>query len=237
MLDTTKLRESDLILTLLAEDGSQLRCVARGARKPGGRLAARTQLFCEADLLVARGRSLDVVSEAQLERAHAGISGDLARVSAASAVAEVARLTCFEDATDPFLYPVCSRALTACEQAVGQPHLDVVVAAYVLKVLSHQGWRPQLDACVLCGEPDVSRLSAMAGGAVCESCSRELPGAEPVGAAELAWLRALIGLTFDELLEAEVTPVMASYLLAAIHGWAATHLDARLRALEFLLGS
>ena len=91
VLDRTKLGETDLILTLLAQDGRQLRCVAKGARKPGGRLAARVELFCECDFLVARGRSLDVVSEAGLVDAHARLRGDLARVSAASAVCPAAR--------------------------------------------------------------------------------------------------------------------------------------------------
>ena len=45
VLDRTKLGETDLILTLLADDGRQLRAVAKGARKPGGRLAARMELF------------------------------------------------------------------------------------------------------------------------------------------------------------------------------------------------
>ena len=69
VLDRTKLAEQDLILTLLSADGSQLRAVAKGARKPGGRLAARAELFCETDFLLAAGRSLDVVSEAATTRA------------------------------------------------------------------------------------------------------------------------------------------------------------------------
>ena len=64
VLDTTKLGEQDLIVTLLAESGAQLRAVAKGARKPGGRLAARSELFCETDFLIAKGRSHDVVAEA-----------------------------------------------------------------------------------------------------------------------------------------------------------------------------
>ena len=40
VLDKTKLGESDLILELLAENGSLVRAVAKGARKPGSRLAA-----------------------------------------------------------------------------------------------------------------------------------------------------------------------------------------------------
>ena len=64
VLDRTKLAEQDLILALLREDGCEGRVVAKGARKPGGRLAARVELFCETDFLLAAGRSLDVVSEA-----------------------------------------------------------------------------------------------------------------------------------------------------------------------------
>ncbi|WP_179184937.1 DNA repair protein RecO, partial [Collinsella vaginalis] len=44
VLDKTKLKETDLILTLLARDGRQIRAVAKGARKPGSRLAARCEL-------------------------------------------------------------------------------------------------------------------------------------------------------------------------------------------------
>ena len=156
-------------------------------------------------------------------------------MSAASVVCEVARLTSFPDAPDTFLSPICSRALLACEQASDQPHLDVVVAAYVLKVLSHQGWRPVLDSCVACGEVPVTRFSALAGGALCESCAREVEGAEPVDATMLAWLEALVRSTFDQLLAAPVEAALASELLALVHVWAVTHLDARLRAYEFNL--
>ena len=237
VLDRTKLAEQDLILTLLAADGRQVRAVAKGARKPGGRLAARAELFCETDFLLAEGRSLDVVSEAQTVEPHARLRGDYERVAAASAVAEVARLTCFEDAPDAFLCPICSRALTACEQASDRAHLDLVVAAYVWKVLAHGGWRPELAACCACGDADVTYFSAAAGGVLCASCAREVAGAQEVAPSQIAWLRALLASTFDELLAAQADAETALFLLGAAHTWAATHLDARLRALEFYLGA
>ena len=237
VLDRTKLAEQDLILTLLSADGSQARAVAKGARKPGGRLAARAELFCETDFLLAAGRSLDIVSEAQTVEPHARLRGDYERVAAASVVAEVARLTCFEDAPDPFLYPICSRTLRACEEAADRAHLDLVVAAYVWKVLAHGGWRPELSGCCACGDADVSYFSAAAGGALCASCAREVAGAQEVSSSQLAWLRSLLSCTFDELLAASIDDETALFLLGAAHVWAATHLDARLRAMEFYLGA
>lgn len=235
VLGRTKLAEQDLILTLLAEDGAQMRAVAKGARKPGGRLASRVELFSETDFLLAKGRSLDIVSEASLVSAHNGLRGDLSRVSAASAVAEVARLTCFEDVYDSYLYAIASRALLACEQASDQAHLDVVVAAYAFKVLSHAGWRPELSCCIACGDQALSSFSAMAGGLLCASCARNLEGATGLSVTEIAWLRALISMTFDELLSAAIDAQTAALLVSLAHSWCAVHLDARMRAFEFML--
>ncbi len=235
VLGKTKLKENDLILTLLAESGAQVRAVAKGARKPGGRLAARCELFSTTDMLLARGRSLDIVSEARLVEAPLARNTCCEAVSAASAVAEVTRLCSFEDAEDPFLFPITQKALAFVGALEDGPHLDVVVAAYVFKVLARIGYRPDLSACVACGDAAVSWFSAAAGGLLCASCASSVAGAEQLGRAEVDWLRALLGLRFDELASAQIDAPTAAFLLSLAHSWAATHLDARLRALEFLL--
>ena len=234
VLGRTKLGEQDLIVTLLAKGGEQIRAVAKGGRKPGGRLAARTELFVEADLMISRGRGLAIITEAEVVNAHTGARGEIERVGSASALCEIARLTCYEDLQDDFLYPVLSRALTACEEARDREHLDVVVAAYTFKTMSHEGWRPVLDTCIACGENAATRFCVPAGGALCESCARDMEDALPIDQNTLAWLRALIGLTFSDLLAAPVDRRTAALLVELAHKWAATHLDARLRAMEFL---
>ena len=235
VLDTTKLAEQDLILTMLAESGAQVRAVAKGARKPGGRLAARAELFCESDFLIAEGKSLGIVSEASTVDPHEGLRGDLERVSAASAICEAGRLTCFEETEDPFLFNICRAALGACERAADLAHLDLIVAAYTFKVLAHSGWWPALDGCVSCGDPDIAWFSAQAGGLLCGSCARDVAGAEQVSASEVAWLRALLSATFAQLIESRIEQGTASLLLSLSHVWAATQLDARLKAYEFLM--
>lgn len=232
-----KLKESDLILTLLQEDGSQASAIAKGARKPSGKLASKAQLFCELDALIASGRSLDIITEAQLVEPHVLLRSDYDKMSAASAICNVSALTCFEDAQDLYLYAICSRALKACEQAQDASHLDLVVAAYVFKVLSHQGWQPVLDSCVMCGDEHPTRFSSAAGGALCSSCAGEVEGSEELDANAFSWLNALVFMTFDELLEQPADSATSALLLAFAHSWASVHLDARLKAFEFLLGA
>ncbi len=237
VLDKVKLKETDLILTLLAETGRQVQAVAKGARKPGSRLAARCELFCTADLLLAYGRNLDVVSQAELMAAPLGSSPSYERLCAASAIAEVAKFCSFQDSEDPFAFAITERALAmAGDAACDTVHLDVIVAAYVFKLLSHEGYRPDLSSCVLCGDTALSHFSAAAGGLLCASCAASVPGADELDANQVRWLQSLLALRFDELANAPIDAMTATFLLALAHVWAATHLDARLRALEFMLG-
>lgn len=211
VLDKTKLKETDLILTMLDERGRQVRAVAKGARKPGGRLAARCELFCTVDMLLAHGRSLDVVSQAELMEAPLGAAPDYETTCAASAIAEVARACSFEDAEDPFTFAITQRALTLVGSGLDSAHMDLLVAAFVFKLLSHVGYRPDFSACVLCGDPMLSYFSAQAGGLLCGSCASSVPGAELVSVGEVAWLRALMSMTFDALMDERIDPHTALF--------------------------
>ena len=237
VLDRVKLKETDLILTLLSESGKQIRAVGKGARKPGSRLAARCELFNVSDLLLARGRNLDVVSQAELLEAPLGSRVDYERMCSASAIAEIAKHCSYEDSEDPFVFQITARALEVVgDEATDSPHADLVTAAYIFKLLAHIGYRPEFSCCIACGDSACTFFSATAGGFLCASCAATIPGAERVDAVTVQWLRSLMGLTFDELAAASIDPSQAVLLLAFSHVWAATHLDCRLRALEFLLG-
>ena len=236
VLSRTKLAEQDLIVTTMNDRGEQVRAVAKGARKPGSRLAARTELFCEVDMLMTEGRNLGIITEAQTLDAHVGIRSDFDKVSAASAVCEVARLTCDEHLEDPFSFAILSRTLAVIEGVSDQAHMDLCVAAYAFKVLSHHGWQPELEQCVSCGEVPVTRFSVQAGGMLCDSCSRDVAGAHEVSDVTVGWLSALIGCTYDTLMASDVGETLPSELLSLAHEWATTHLDSRLRAMEFYRG-
>lgn len=235
VLDKTKLKETDLILTLVDQTGRQIRAVAKGARKPGSRLAARCELCCEVDLLLAHGRSLDIVSQAELIAAPLGSQPTYELLAAASAVAEVAERCTYEDAEDPFVYPITRAALAQLAQA-DPAHQDLLVAAYVFKLLSHVGYRPDYSCCIACDDEHPTYFSAQAGGLLCASCAQGVPGCEQVDVNMAQWLEALIALRFTELAASNIDPHTAARLLGLAHIWAATHLDCRLRALEFLLG-
>lgn len=173
----TKLGETDLILTMLAEDGSQLRAVAKGARKPSGAFASRLELFCEADVLLVRGKSLDIVKEARLICGNAQVRESLERASAASVMVELLDRATQPDLPSPKLFPMTHAALAALA-AANVAHAPAICAAHLLKTFAFAGVRPTLAECSLCGEPLAAgeERSVAAGGGPAAGGSAGAPG-------------------------------------------------------------
>ena len=71
VLRTTKLGEADRIVTLLTRSHGKIRAVAKGVRRVKSRFGGRLEPFMRVDVLIATGRTLDVVSQAESISAYA----------------------------------------------------------------------------------------------------------------------------------------------------------------------
>lgn len=216
VLRRTKLRETDLIISLLADRPSQIQLIAKGARKPGSKLAGTVGLGNEVDLLINLSRSLSVVREGQLLCSRASAARDYERAAIMEAILATADGLTAEGEHDQRLLPLTSTALDAVLQS-SLPVLPYIAAAYVFKAASIQGYRPVLDSCASCGaglasgpgqaqvpgqaQPPV-RFSLADGGLLCADCADSLRGMV-LPPEVLEWTRALIRLRFAEILDIE----------------------------------
>lgn len=155
MLRKTKLGEADLILTMLAENGTQLRCVAKGARKPKGRFSGRFELLGEVDVVVYEGKSLGTITDVTVVSSNAGCRRDLELLSYASVVAQFAEKSTFEGQENPILYRLTQAVITALGES-DVAFAPFIVAAYLIKAAAYMGLRPSFDDCVSCGAPRVN---------------------------------------------------------------------------------
>lgn len=241
-----KLAETDLIVTLLSEDGSQVRAVAKGARKPASAFAARLEPFTTVDLLVHTGRgALDIISEARIVSSHAGCRSDPDRFALCTVMTELLVKTTFQGETDPVLYPLSCAAFDALDRCDGA-HVPFICAAHILKVLAVLGVRPILDACALCGNPlppllevPQTAFSYREGGRICDTCRGQVVGGlDAVDASVLSWVQALIGATFAQIAAMDIgdggagSDDLAHALMRFCEAWTKTHLDLRLKSLE-----
>ena len=175
VLRAQTLGEADRIVTLLTRRTGKVRAVAKGVRRTRSRFGARLEPFTRVDVQNYAGRSLDIVTQAEILDPHAAIAGDYERFTAGTAMLEAAdRLTEErEPALKMYLLLVGGlRALDAGEHSPG-----LVLDAFLLRALSVSGYEPALADCARCGATGPHRTFAIpSGGVVCGSC-------KPAGAA------------------------------------------------------
>jgi len=231
-LKKTKLGETDLIVTFLAADGSQVRAVARGARKPGSRLAGRIEPLSVVDLLLHPGRSLFTITEAELVHAHAGIRTDLERSLAASVVADFLDKISVEEQAEERLFGLAVATLGVMETA-DEDGLLALVTAFLLKGIAMHGYRPQFSTCIQCGAPASGEgcYSIEHGGPVCASCERTVERCWQLPNPAEASLRALIAARMTEVPRLGIDRRTLRDAFGFVRAYVVHHIPARLKAL------
>ncbi len=183
--------EADRILTLYTPDRGKLHLVARGVRRPGSRLAGHLELLSHSTFLIARARTLDIVTQAQTLHAFAGIRQDLERIGWACYLAELVERLTVEAENEP-VFALLLEALEYLEQG---RDAELLARSFELHLLGYLGYRPQVFCCVSCEEPLEPRahtFSASLGGVLCPQCRERDRRARPLSLEALKVLRYLL---------------------------------------------
>lgn len=240
VLRKTKLGEADVIVTMLAQDGSQLRAVAKGARKPSSTFSSRLELYSEVELLCARTSGLDIVKEARLIEGHDALRTSIERSSGAACASELLGRIAQENLSVPHLFDMTCSALASLGRCEVQL-VPAITAAHLLKAFAFAGLRPSLRACALCGgavapEPGASsvRFSAIEGGVVCSACAARAQTTF-LPRATCQWADALLHSSFADIEKADVPLQAGIDALQLCQQWVQVHVGASLKSVRFLL--
>lgn len=163
------LGEADRLLTLLTPQYGKLEAVAKGARKLTSHKTGHVELFTRADMLINRGRDLDVINQCEMTAAYLPLREDLVRGAYANYCAELLdRFTSSgEDDGAGRLFALFDATLQRLCDA-GDTRL--AVRYFELHLLDIVGFRPELARCVIGGEtiqPEDQYFSYAEGGVVC----------------------------------------------------------------------
>ncbi|BDR53317.1 DNA repair protein RecO [Bombiscardovia nodaiensis] len=173
VLRTTKLGEADRIITLFTRSHGKVRAVAKGVRRTKSRFGSRLEPFMRADLLLAQGRNLDVVSQAASLATYAEpICADYDRYTNGGVILETAdKLLSSEHEPAQTQYLLLISALKALSTGARDPRM--ISASYLMRALALAGWQPRCDACIVCartgGQTDLNYFSVSGGGLVCQA--------------------------------------------------------------------
>lgn len=234
VLAKTKLKESDLIIRMVNEDGSLIEAVAKGARKPNATNSARLELLNEVEVLLAEGKNLDIVQDVRLIGSPKSIGPDPIRAAAAAQVTEFTVKTVQRDLEVERLFDLISTAIGAIGSCRIRS-IPAVVAAFLLKATSIMGFRPSLARCPVCGneilfeEGESLRYSASNGGVICSDCAVSTETI-PVSPAIVQVAESLIRMRFSEIDDVETPFQLSLDVLDFADRWAESQIGMRLKS-------
>jgi DNA repair protein RecO (recombination protein O) len=237
VLRLVEFSESSLVVTLYTRDFGKVSALAKGARRPKGPFESALDhlSICRVVFLRKSGDSLDLLTEAKLERRFRNRGKNLAHLYAGYYIAELlGELTARGDAQVE-LFDLAHRTLARLDSS--RP-ITGVVEHFELRMLLLIGHFPLLDVCVECGGELGDRSSVLfapiEGGTLCENCREGKRNLIRVSRDVLRLMRQ-IGETeapTDELLS-EVAPVRG-VLRGVLNSYLVHHFSANFRLHMFL---
>jgi DNA repair protein RecO (recombination protein O) len=225
VLSRFDLGEADRVLTLLTPEEGKLKAVAKGVRRPGSRIGGAVEPFAELELLLVRGRTFDVITQASVGHAWLAMRDRLESAATAWYVGELAERAVEERAFAYPVYALLKRAYQLLDDGMAPGR---VARWFETDLADALGVRPEVERCVECDRAleaeERFRWVPALGGVLCER--HPGPPAEVVGLSldALKVLRAyrrldieaIAALRLPAAVEAEVEAVMRRFMRQAL---------------------
>ena len=214
------LGEADRIITLLTPEDGKIRAVAKGVRKPKSRIGGSVEPFAELEVVLARGRNLDVITQVSVAHAWLRLRDRLESTATAWYLGELADRAVEERGGEHPVYGLLRRACQLLDDGMDPGR---VARWYESGLADALGVRPELDRCVECDrvleETDTFRWVPALGGVLCgshpgppaESVRLSLEALKLLRAYRRFDVEALAALRVPPEVEAEVEAVMRRY--------------------------
>ena len=226
--------EADRLLTLFTHDFGKIQAIAKGARKPQSRKTGHVELFMRSKCFFARGRDLNILTQAEMVNGYAALREDLVKATYALYAVELLDRFTVEEDKNIQLYDLLANTLERLTTAV-----DVLLAArfYELRLLSIAGFQPRLFHCAACGEPIEDQdqfFSAEMGGLLCPACHLSDRQARPITAVAVKVLRYLQTRPWETVAHLQLKRPLLHELEQILHFYLTHILERNLTSVDFL---
>jgi DNA repair protein RecO (recombination protein O) len=149
----------------LTREFGLIKAVAPGVRKQRSSIGGRSELFVVNELLIAKGRSLDKITQASTVESYPGLSRNLGKLSAAQYLAELAIASALSDEPQESLFLLLGEHLSRLERLSDRTEIQsaAVLVAHLTQGIFHllalAGLAPQVQVCCATRQPIAPNFS------------------------------------------------------------------------------
>ena len=194
VIKRSNLGEADRLLTFLSKYRGKFTAIAKGVRKVTSRKAPNLELLNRVKAHFAKGKTFDVVVEAEAIDTYRNLKEDLGRVGFGFYLAEITNEFLADGQGGREGFELFSKVLELIEREANLEKIKLFVRAFEIKFLDRLGFKPELDKCARCGRtlsPSANFLSPQVGGVIEKGCRGSTLSAQPISRDALVTLRFL----------------------------------------------
>ena len=176
VLRSVRYKEAAKILTVLTDRYGKLTITDHGALGKSGKSGAADQILCYSEFTLQELKGRYTVKEARAKEQFLGLRQDIAALAMGCYFAEVLECVCGENLADAEALSLALNALYALSN--GLFPAEQIKAVFELRLLSSEGYLPELNRCPICGRTAVGQpfFSPENGILHCRDCGASVPG-------------------------------------------------------------
>ncbi|GAG67864.1 unnamed protein product [marine sediment metagenome] len=236
ILSYMKFKEADKIIRAYSPHFGRISAIAKGARKTKSKFGARLEPFSYCELVLYKGRNLDIITQIEILESFSNIRESLKKLAYAYVITGlILRSGAESDPTNIFPFFLFSlREL----QKIDDSLLRQWLITFQLKYIILSGYKPILDKCSLCSR-EIEKLTKNAfsfkhGGLLCSDCSIKEETPTILENETIEMLRDLSEKdiknwnenTYSDLAQKECQKVLENYIYY--------YLESKLKTIQFL---
>jgi len=247
ILRTYKLGEYDKIVKMYSQASGLISAVAKGARKSRSRFGGRLEIFNLIDLEMYGGKSLDILSQAEIIESFKNISSDFSRFVFCQLIAKIILKTqsgISEPNPDLFKLIYLSFREINSVSVDDMVSLKKIMCFFIGKFLLLAGYSPLLDSCCRCNtklENDFNSghnrrvtLSYRLGGVVCSHCLSDGEGGTLLEAKSFRFLVSVFKLKIEDIRDIEIDASALKKVYKFLENYIIYHTGCDLESFKYL---
>jgi len=247
ILKSYSLGEADKIIKIFSQDIGLINAVAKGARKIKSKFGGRLELFNFIDLEISTGRSLDIISQAEIIKSFRNIPLDFNKFLFCQLIGEVVLKTHFSSTeASPLLFKLIFFCFNKIDKLPSGDInlLEKVNVFFIAKFLKITGYTPLINSCCKCGaavsKPVVESIgfSINMGGILCSNClssNQNLPEFKNILTEnKYIFLSSVFTLSFKDFWGLEVESYILNDIYKLLGNYIKYHIDSDIDIFSYL---
>ncbi|MBQ2645216.1 DNA repair protein RecO [bacterium] len=163
--------EADKIVMMYSKEKGLIKCIAKSSKKPNGKLCGRMDTFVANNLLLTKGKSMDIVSQAEILNSFFRIRQNTEKMFYSMYCVETIKNFGEEnDENSNTVYDLLYSVLSKISDSKTIVEIILATIRFQLKIINVFGYAPEFKTCNICKEKignNYSKFSFENGGLIC----------------------------------------------------------------------